>query len=269
MVPMSSEAKPPEPTKSGPSLVPLLWGLVGGLLGVVAGAAGVGNSLIGNASSHARSPVEMAELNGRLDELRRDLKAREKELAAEREARKEAVSAARQASEAADWAKVAATLKDEFLSRFLAHEQARTDVSKAVLIDTVCGVWKQRQAARMSIATAPLELRDDQLRGVLRPEMEQFLLQNGVTAELLANARRTPSEVAMPAVTPYNVFEVQRAAQTRHRVLRQSHEAVAALQRQVQNIKIAKRVRFADGGEYRLPQEVALGMQSNKDCRSG
>lgn len=274
---MSGETPPPGPlvpVERAPvhgarvsSLVAVLWGLTGALIGVVLGAAGVGDNLMRYVAGDARQGRELGELSSRLGDLRQDLLARERELSAERQERKEALAALKAKLEAAEWASLAATLKGDFLARFLAYEQAKSETTRRHLADSVCALRSQAKAARMTLVSAPLEVTIEELRRGVPAEFEQLLVQHNVPQDLLARARRPSPIPPMPAVTPFNVLEVQRAAQARRFAMREEHEAIAALQRHVQNIKVARAVRFSDGAEYVLPNDVARLLLARRDCQ--
>ncbi len=275
---MSGETPPPgtrvpvereRVRSSGPSsLVAVLWALSGVLIGVVLGAAGVGDNLMRYFAGDGRQGRELTELSSRLGELRHDLTSRERELSAERQERKEVVSSLKAKLEASEWTSFAATLKGDFLTRFLAYEQAKSEASRRQLVDAICALRSQGKSARMTLASAPLELSVEELRRGLAPEFEQLLVQHNVPQDLLARARRSAPLPTIPAVTPFNVFDVQRAAQSRRFAMREEHEAIAALQRHVQKIRQVRAVKFLDGTEYAIPQEVGRLMLSRRDCQA-
>lgn len=275
---MSGETPPPGPlvpVERAPvhgarvsSLVAVLWGLTGALIGVVLGAAGVGDNLMRYVAGDARQGRELGELSSRLGDLRQDLLARERELSAERQERKEAVGDLKAKLEASEWTSLAATLKGDFLTRFLAYEQAKSETSRRRLADAICALRSQPKAARMTLTSAPLEVTVEELRRGVPAEFEQLLVQHNVPQDLLARVRRSSPIPPMPAVTAFNVLEVQRAAQARRFLMRDEHEVIAALQRHVQNIKVARAVRFSDGAEYVLPNDVARLLLARRDCQT-
>ncbi len=255
------------PASRGSSLVSVLWGLTGVLVGVVLGAAGVGENLLAHLTSDGRQGREVIELSSRLGELRQDITARERELNEERQQRKEAVGALQDKLESAEWKVLAGSQKGELLARFLAHEQSKSDATRRQLVDAICALASQSTSARITLVGAPLELSRDELRRGLSPDIEQVLRHRGVPADILARARGSSESIQIPAVTAFNVFEVQRAAQARRFAMRDEHEAIAALRRHVQNIRMAKAVRFSDGTEVAVAQETARLMLSRQDCR--
>jgi hypothetical protein len=251
----------------GSSLVSVLWGLTGLLVGVVLGAGGVGENLIRHLTSDGRQAREVSELSSRLGELRHDITARERELSAERLQRKEAVSVLKDKLEATEWDVLAAANKGELLARFLAYEQSKSDSNRRLLVEGICSSRAQNKSARMTLRGGPLELSRDELRRGLSTDIEEVLKQRGVPADLLARVRGSSESIQMPAVTAFNVFEVQRAAQARRFAMRDEHEAIAALRRHVQNIRQAKAVRFSDGAEVAIPHDAARLMLSRQDCQ--
>ncbi len=250
------------------SLVSVLWGLTGVVIGVVIGAAGVGENLLRHLPGDSRQVREAGELASRLGDLRHDLTARERELSAERQERKEAVNLLQAKLEASEWKSLAGALEGEFLDRSLAYEQTKSDLSRRQLVDTICGLRTQSNSARMMIVSAPLALNVEEIRRGLAPEVEQVLAHHGIPPDLLARTRRVSPAPPIPAVTPFNVSEVQRAVQARRFAMREEHEAIAALQRHVQKIRQVKAVKFSDGSEYAIPQEAARQMLSRRDCQS-
>ena len=275
---MSGETPPPGPlvpVERAPvhgarvsSLVAVLWGLTGALIGVVLGAAGVGDNLMRYVAGDARQGRELGELSSRLGDLRQDLLARERELSAERQERKEAVGDLKAKLEASEWTSLAATLKGDFLTRFLAYEQANSETSRRRLADALCALRRQPNAPRTTLTSAPLEVTVEELRRGVPAEFEQLLVQHNVPQDLLARVRRSSPIPPMPAVTAFNVLEVQRAAQARRFLMRDEHEVIAALQRHVQNIKVARAVRFSDGAEYVRPNDVARLLLARRDCQT-
>ena len=71
----------------------------------------------------------------------------------------------------------------------------------------------------------------------------------------------------MPAITPYNVFEVQRAVQARHQVMRDTHAAVTAIRQRLQSTKVARSVGFGDAVEYAIAPDIAIAMARHRDCK--
>lgn len=256
------QTRPPQ----GSVLISLLWGLSGVLIGVVLGAAGVGHSLLQQFTPNGNHVHELGQLNGRVEDLRKDLGQRERELAAERQDRKEAIGVLKLALDASERNTQAANLKGEFLSRLLALERGRSLPNQAQFVDVVCTLRAQRPASGAVFATGPLELSAQELRGGVKPEVAQLLMQNGATADLLGRASRAADAQPLPPVTAFNVTEVQRAAQVRRSAMREAHEAIAALQRVAEPIQIARTVKFGDGSEFPLAREVGIALRLRKDC---
>lgn len=251
----------------GISLVHVLWGLTGMLLGVVVGAAGMGDNLLRYLSPEPSRHPAYTEISGKLEELRRDLSSREKELGAERQERKEAVAALKEKLEASEWRSLAAMLKVDVTERMLAHQRAPSTESRRLLAEAACGLRNQSGVARAVVLGAPLEVSSETLRRGSSAELEQILLQRGLGAELLARARRDPNQIAIPAVTPFNVFEVQRAAQARRMAMRDAQDAIGTIQRELQSFKVPRALRFSDGSEQAIPGDVALLMLQRRDCQ--
>lgn len=259
----------PVPKQRGGWLTTILFTLVAGLIGVVLGAAGVGHNILQQFTPDARQARELRQFAERMEELRKDLAGREKELAAERQERKEAVGVLRASLEGAERAAASAAAGAAFMGRLLAYEQNKTDAARAELIDALCSLRTRATDARIALLRSPLEVSQSEIREGVRPELEQVLLQGGVSAELMARIRRNATQVPLPQVTAYNVSEVQRAAQLRRAAARDAHEALAAVQRGAQTIEIVRAVKFADGTEYAVPRDVALFARARKDCSPG
>lgn len=256
------------PRGSGTSiLVHVLWGLTGALLGVVIGAAGVGDNLIRHFLDSGGRDQRAVELSARLEELRGDLTARERELAQERLERKEAAASLKRSIETAEWNALAAQLRSDFLGRYLTHEQARSEASRKQLVDVLCSLRRQEHVARLKLVGGPLEISPEELRRSARPEIEEIMIQRGISRDLIERARRDPQRIVIPAVTAFNVFEVQRAAQARRAAMRDAAEAHAALLKQAQAIRVTRAVLLADGAEYSVPRDVAVQMLQRPDCQ--
>lgn len=254
-------APPPSPSRSGGFFRTAVWTLVGTICGIGLGAGALDGTLLParNASDTIRLGVQVTELMGRVDALNRDLQSKENEAASHRDALTASRIDAR-----------AASLKADFLGSILAHERARTENSRKALAGSICTLLKQAQAARVAVISTPLQLNANQIRAGLQPDAEALLAQNGVDSSLLMRARQMPTDVILPAqLTPFNVLQAQRAAQERRRVERAAREAIADVQRRAQSIAIVQTVRFPDGGEHRIPEDVAMWMHASTECRSG
>ncbi len=260
------EGRGPVRGRGGSSLISVLWGLTGTLIGVVLGAAGMGDNLVvrfmAPDTQHQR---EVVEWSARLDEIRRDLTARERELGEERHQRKEAVAALRGVIEAAERSAQASARQGELLSGLLVHQRGGSEASRQRLVEVVCRLRADAGGGGMTVENAPLAFGADEISKA--GPWDGLMAQLGVSGDLLARARRNPSSVAVPAVTPYNVFEVQRAMQIRRSIMREAHEATTAINRHLGTVKIARAVKLADGGEHVIPRDIALAMLSRADCR--
>lgn len=259
--PATEPAPQPAPPRARGFIWTALWTLAGAIFGIGVGAGVLEGTLLParDTSDTMRLGIQVTELLGRVETLTRDLQVKDKEVASERDALATSRAEIR-----------AANLRSDFLGSLLVHERVRTDASRKALAASVCSLLKQAQAARIAIISTPLQLRDEHIRAGMHPDVEALLLQNGVDPALLARARAVPAEVILPSqVTQFNVLQVQRAAQERRRVQRAAQEAIAAVQRRAQSISIAQTVRFADGTEHRISEDVALWMHSSTECRSG
>lgn len=264
----AGDRRAPARSSGGSGLIFTLWGLTGVLIGVVLGAAGVGDNLLARYfTPDTRHQRDLLEMTGRLDEIRSDLTSREQELSAERHQRKEAVAALKGLIEAAERSAVVASRQSELLSGLLSYERQRSDANRARLVDTLCRLRAPAGAAGVAVESVPLAFGADEVGKA--GAFDSLLALLGVSRELIARARRDPAGVSIPAVTPYNVFEVQRAMQVRRAIMRDIHEAVAAINRQVQAVKLAKAVKLTDGSEHSIPRDVAFAMLARADCRGG
>jgi len=251
----------PVPRRSRGFIWTALWTLAGAIAGVGLGAGVLEGTLLParDTSDTMRLGVQVTELMGRVEALTRDLQSKESEAALQRDALAASRTDAR-----------AASLKADFLGSFLAHERARTEASRKALAGSICSLLKQAQAARVAIISTPLKLKEEQIRAGMQPDAEALLAQSGVDRGLLMRARQTPAEVILPAqITPFNVLQAQRAAQERRRVERAARDAIADVQRRALSIAIVQTVRFPDGNEHRIPEDVALWMHASTECRSG
>jgi hypothetical protein len=55
----------------------------------------------------------------------------------------------------------------------------------------------------------------------------------------------------------------------RRRSERDAAEAIAMIHRQAQNVLVMRTVRFWDGSELAVPEDLALSALVARDCRSG
>jgi hypothetical protein len=251
-----------------------LWAILGLAGGYALGTTGMLEGTVlpsRGASDSMRLGVQVTELMGQVEQLTRDLAARDQELGAERKAKAEATADAGRKLANARAEAEAAVLKSELLGSSLSHARAGgNDTSRRQFAGSLCKLIKQAPPARIAIISTPLQLPDEQIRAGLDAEAEALLLRAGVDAALLAKARQVASSVHLPSqVNVFNVLQVQRAAQERRRVEREALEAVASIQRLAKGMSIVQTVRFADGGEHRIPADVALWMHANTECRPG
>lgn len=259
--PASEPTPQPAPRQPRGFLWTALWTLAGGVVGVGLGSGALEGTLLParDTSDTMRLGIQVTDLMSRVEGLSRELQSREREVASEREAH----AAARLETRATQ-------LKADFLGNYLLHERARTDASRRLLAGNVCSLLKQAATARVAIISTPLQLRPEQLRTGMPADTESLLVQSGVDPAMLARARQSPPAAILPSqVTPFNVLQVQRAAQERRRIEREAQDAAAAVQRRAQAISIVQVIRFTDGTEHRIPEDVALLMHASTECRPG
>lgn len=142
--------------------------------------------------------------------------------------------------------------KAEFLERFLTYQISPSDISRKLFVDHVCALWKQSQEYDIHLDRAHLDVTPDQIRRGLSPDILRFLLDNGVPSELLSQARQPdvrPQASPLPRIPdPTPTF------------------AAAQVQKHAQSLTLVKIVRFYDGTTYKVPDEIAAAVHSNRDC---
>jgi hypothetical protein len=136
-----------------------LWALAGLIVTVLGGAFGFGAFVqkTANESSALGKDCEISDLNTRNVDLQRTVDTLTKGL--------------EQSSSEID----TLTLKSEFLNRLAGYLQGKDDISKKLLVDVVCSMWKQSEISKSkyppakpgALGDAPLEAADGSLT---RPE---------------------------------------------------------------------------------------------------
>jgi hypothetical protein len=142
--------------------------------------------------------------------------------------------------------------KAEFLNRYVSYLVGHDDISKKLLVDFVCVLWKDSETRRVRIEGLPLVSTAD-LNGQLSPDVKALLIRYGVSASLLEN-------LGQNEVHPF--AQAQRFAQAQH----QRQAALATVEKQASNIHVVKTITFYDGTTYQMPQEIAVAVHTKREC---
>lgn len=151
--------------------------------------------------------------------------------------------------------------KAEFLNRYVAYVQTKNDVSKKLLVDVVCSMWKETQKRRIQVQRSPIVIPVDNILRGLDSDTEQLLLRNGVAQEVLSRIQRP--DTRSTAVGPFSSISKSADVQRNTTVQR---DAIAALQKSTQSISIIKVITFFDGSQYQMPQEIAVAVHMKSEC---
>lgn len=75
--------------------------------------------------------------------------------------------------------------KAEFLNRLASYLQFHDPTNRKLLEDVVCSMWKQSQQKRIQLVQQPIHISPEDLRRGLPPDVEQLLVSQGVSSDLL------------------------------------------------------------------------------------
>jgi hypothetical protein len=135
-------------------------------------------------------------------------------------------------------------VKSEFLNRVASYLQGRDEVSKKLLIDVVCSMWKESEKRTIQLARSPIELTAADLRSGLSPDVIAILATQGISPELLERLRTDNFPDSLQSVGPIRVLRPDG-------VSREQERAVASVKKQIQEVQVIKIINFADGTRYR------------------
>lgn len=173
-----------------------------------------------------------------------------------------AVEALKRALEDAAGIRQRLETKAELLNRLVGYLQGRDDVSKLLLVDVVCSMWRESQTRRVRLDTEPLRIDERDLVRGLPPDVEKFLITQGVSAKMLDDIKG--------ATLPEDVSQVDRL-----RVpfpdrdvmpSRLTQESLGRVMKLASLAEVIKVVRLSDGSQYQMPQEIALAVHLKPDC---
>lgn len=151
--------------------------------------------------------------------------------------------------------------KAEFLNRYLSYVQGPNGVSKKLLVDVVCLMWKETQKRRIQIDRQPVEISVDKINRGLDQDTQRLLSKSGVSPETIERIRQPEAFVVGRFAVSPSVVKVDPT-----QVLRVRDEAVTTLQRQIQDVKVIKIITFFDGSRYQMPDEIAVAVHTKPEC---
>ena len=124
-------------------------------------------------------------------------------------------------------------------------------------------MWKQSQQKRVQLVRQPIYISPDDLRRGLPPDVEQLLVSQGVSSELLTWLR-TNNFLPGEQVVGAEPFAVRRPVEVNP--LNNPNEAVGAVTKSASNVRMIKVITFADGVPFEMPQEIAVAVHLRSDC---
>jgi hypothetical protein len=148
----------------------------------------------------------------------------------------------------------AAAGKSEFIERYLAYVKAPSAPgAQSTFTDFVCALWRDSQERRVHIDERQLQLSPDQIRAGLSPELKRYLQSKGTPDILFQNAQKDFQPQTFPNIVPT--------------VSPSPQEAVATIQKVVASETLEKIVKFYDGTVYKVPDEIAIAVHTDPQCR--
>jgi len=111
-------------------------------------------------------------------------------------------------------------------------------------------MWKQSETKRIGINKEPIKVSWDDLRYGLSPDIEKFLLSQGIDGNLLGEIRQKTA--GFP-----DLFSVQK-------IPAEIQRAAATVQKQSSQVNAIKTV--IDGSKFELPPEIAVTVHVREGC---
>ena len=119
-----------------------------------------------------------------------------------------------------------------------------------------CG--KISEERNVQVTKISIQLSDDDIRQGVSSDLRHMLLKSGLSErmvptkyEQLANA----SKISPPAGVPRGMKRP-----------RASDEEISEIKKSAKNIYLAKTMRFKDGTDYQISQEIATSVYDNPSC---
>src|SRR5262249_30318513 len=137
--------------------------------------------------------------------------------------------------------KTAVEAKAEFLTRFVYYTVSDDDMSKKLLVDTVCSMWKQSETKRVGVSQGPISVSLDEFRRGISPDVREYLVAHGVDSNLITQIQDTVSMLSGDG----QLFNVSKKPAL--------DRAIAIVQKQSSHLALIKTVAFADGSRFELP----------------
>jgi hypothetical protein len=146
--------------------------------------------------------------------------------------------------------------KAEFLNRYVSYLVGHDDISKQLLVNVVCTLWKDSETRRIRIDGQRLISPAD-INGEMSPDVRDLLIRYGVSPDLLSRIRQNNVQrfaQAQPFARVNRPFQIQRQV------------ALAEVEKQTSNIRVVKIITFYDGSAYQMPQEIAVAVHTKSEC---
>ena len=149
-------------------------------------------------------------------------------------------------------------IKEEFLEKYLSYQIAGGDEARKLFSDCVCVLWKNSEERNVQVTKISLQLSDDDIRQGVSSDVRRMLLKSGLSEravpakfEQLANTAKISPLVGVP-------HGMKRA--------RASDEEISEIKKSAKNIYLVKAIRFKDGTDYQIPQEITTAVYDNPSC---
>ena len=164
--------------------------------------------------------------------------------------------------------------KGELLNRLVGYLQGKDEVSKTLLVNVVCSMWKESEKKKIRLQQERIQIRSEDIKyGRLDPEIESLLVSRGVSSQTLAIAQTVPPRGVelrrQNLASDDPVLQRQLRAKddpVLQRELRARDEAVGEVMKYASDVQVIKIVSFPDGTRYQLPQEIATTVHLKPEC---
>jgi hypothetical protein len=149
-------------------------------------------------------------------------------------------------------------IKEGLLENYLSYEIAGGDEARKSFADYVCVLWRNSEERNVQVTKVSLQLSDDDIHQGVSADLRRMLLKSGLSErtvpvkfEQLANSPKISPLAGVPRGT-------KRA--------RASDEEISEIKKSAKNIYLVKTIRFKDGTDYQIPQEIATSVYDNPSC---
>ena len=153
----------------------------------------------------------------------------------------------------------------DFLRGYTADLKSPSEAGNQRLVDTICSLWKDgRQWIRIERQPLLLSVTDIK-EGRLTPALQLLLVQNFVPLEPLMKIRL--GDAASGSATPISASGRPAQHPSASATMGSANPQIpASIEKQLQDIRVAKFIVFPDGSRFELPQAVAVAVQIRREC---